>query len=97
MPAPANHPVIAGVAVLLLVIAGGLLGVARRPTERLISMVALANATSGIVIAFWLVAGWTAFSASGRVLTVATAAGLIVLAVGELAATMVSSGDHGRA
>lgn len=92
MAAPANGGVIGAIAILLLLIGTVLLAVSRRPTDRLLSSVALANATSAFVLAFWLLAGWSYFSALGRLLVAVTVAGLVLLAIGELLATM--AGDR---
>jgi len=88
MAAPVSQGIIIAVAVLLLIVAAGLLLLSPRPTPKLVSGIALANVTSAFIIAFWLIAAWNAFSASGHLIVIATVAGLILLALAELLATM---------
>ncbi len=88
MAAPLSQGVIIAVAVLLLIVAAGLLILSQRPTSKLVSSVALANVTSAFIIAFWLIAAWNGFSTSGHVIIIATVASLILLALAELLATM---------
>jgi hypothetical protein len=92
MAAPASPRVIGVLAVLLLLVGVMLLAISRRPTDRLLSSVALANATSAFVLAFWLLAGWTYFSALGRLVVGVAVTGLVLLAIGELLATMAGAG-----
>jgi hypothetical protein len=95
MAAPLSQGMIIAVGILLLIVAAVLLLLSQRPTSKLVSGVALANVTSAFVIAFWLIAAWDAFSTSGHVMVIATIAGLILLALAELLATMspTTAGD----
>ena len=90
MAAPAGRGVLVAVCVLFLVLGLTLLARSGQATDRLLSIAALANATGAFVIAFWMLAGWSQFSLAGRLLAGVSAAGWLLLAIGELLATLAS-------
>jgi peptidoglycan/LPS O-acetylase OafA/YrhL len=94
MPAPASRGLLILVAVLLLIIAVILFALSRIATDRMLATIALANATSAILLAFWLAAAWSSFPTAGRLLLLATIAGLLLLGVAELATTMQRPTDE---
>lgn len=73
--------------IVLLISGMALLLLARRPSDRVLSSVALGNTSVAFVVAFWLLAGWTRFSVRGRLLVAVTVTAFLALAVGELLAT----------
>lgn len=87
MPAPAGLMVLVAASIVLLISGIALLLLARRPSDRVLSSVALGNTSVAFVVAFWMLAGWTRFSVSGRLLVAVTVAAFLSLAVGELLAT----------
>ena len=87
MAAPASSALMIAVAVLLLVTGVVVLLLARRPSDRRLSIVALGNTSCGFVLAFWLLASWNAFSTTGRLLVSVTVGGLVALAIGQLLAS----------
>lgn len=94
MASPAGPVVIVAVAMLLLIIAVVVLLLSARPTSKIVSGVALGNATSAFILAFWLAARWKEFSSSGQVVVSVTIAGLLLLAVAELISTMPRFGGE---
>ena len=91
MAAPASKPVITVFGALLLPIGVGLLTLARRLTIPLVRILALVNVLSGLVIGVWLITAWTDFSQLGRLITVLTVIGLILLGTVELLRSYISN------
>lgn len=85
LAAPATPPLIVGFGLLLLPVGLGLLAVSRRRPPEVVVGLAAANAAGAVVLAGWLLWRWQEFGAAGQVVTGATAAALVTLALLELA------------
>ena len=88
MPSPAAPIIVVAISLLLVALGIALVLLAARPTDRVLSSVALANTSIAFVLAFWMLAGWSRFSIGGRLVVALTVTGFLALAVGELLGTL---------
>jgi hypothetical protein len=96
-PSPGATPVIALFGAALLVLAVGLMEIAKRErvTDTVLGVLAVGNAAFALLIGVWVVVA-DGFTSVGETVVWATVAGLMLLAVGQVVALATQSRDETR-